>query len=230
MKKIGLVGGTGPESTVMYYKKLNTEIDRLTGGTAMPDIAIESVDFRRAWDYVSNAKYDLLTDYLEEKVKSLISGGAEVVSLTAITMHMVFDELSERTEYSLVSIPKAVCEEVVSQGISRVGLLGTVFTMEQDYMKKDLISAGVQVFVPNEKERELIEKRIFEELEMGIVKESTLTELVTIIDRMRADDGIEGIILGCTELPLILNSDNCPVSCFDAVDIHLKKLVSLAME
>ena len=230
MKKIGLVGGTGPESTVMYYKKLNTEIDRLTGGTAMPDIAIESVNFRRAWDYVSNEKYDLLTDYLEEKVKSLISGGAEVISLTAITMHMVFDELSKRTDYPLVSIPKAVCEEVVSQGISRVGLLGTVFTMEQDYMKKDLISAGVKVFVPNEKERELIGKRIFEELEMGIVKESTLTEFVTIIDRMKDDDGIEGIILGCTELPLILNSDNCPVSCFDTVDIHLKKLVSLAME
>ena len=230
MKKIGLVGGTGPESTVMYYKKLNTEIDRLTGGTAMPDIAIESVNFRRAWDYVSNEKYDLLTDYLEEKVKSLISGGAEVISLTAITMHMVFDELSKRTDYPLVSIPKAVCEEVVSQGISRVGLLGTVFTMEQDYMKKDLISAGVKVFVPNEKERELIGKRIFEELEMGIVKESTLTEFVTIIDRMKGDDGIEGIILGCTELPLILNSDNCPVSCFDTVDIHLKKLVSLAME
>lgn len=230
MKKIGLVGGTGPESTVMYYKKLNTEIDRLTGGTAMPDIVIESVNFRRAWDYVSNEKYDLLTDYLEEKVKSLISGGAEVISLTAITMHMVFDELSKRTDYPLVSIPKAVCEEVVSQGISRVGLLGTVFTMEQDYMKKDLISAGVKVFVPNEKERELIGKRIFEELEMGIVKESTLTEFVTIIDRMKDDDGIEGIILGCTELPLILNSDNCPVSCFDTVDIHLKKLVSLAME
>ena len=79
MKKIGLVGGTGPESTIMYYKKLNTEIDKLTEGKAMPDIAIESVNFRRAWDYVSNAKYDSLTDYLVEKVNRLISGGAEVV-------------------------------------------------------------------------------------------------------------------------------------------------------
>ena len=79
MKKIGLVGGTGPESTIMYYKKLNTEIDKLTEGKAMPDIAIESVNFRRAWDYVSNAKYDSLTDYLAEKVNRLISGGAEVV-------------------------------------------------------------------------------------------------------------------------------------------------------
>ena len=93
MKKIGLVGGTGPESTVMYYKKLNSEIDMLTEGKAMPDIAIESVNFRRAWDYVSNAKYDLLTDYLAEKVKCLVSSGAEVVSLTAITMHMAFAEL-----------------------------------------------------------------------------------------------------------------------------------------
>ena len=159
MKKIGLVGGTGPESTIMYYKKLNTEIDKLTEGKAMPDIAIESVNFRRAWDYVSNAKYDSLTDYLAEKVNCLISGGAEVVSLTAITMHMVF-----------------------------------------------------------------------EELEIGIIKESTLAELVDIINGMKEKDGIEGIILGCTELPLILNSDNCPVECFDAVDIHLKKLISLAME
>lgn len=230
MKKIGLVGGTGPESTVMYYKKLNAEIDKLTGETAMPDIAVESVNFRRAWDYVSNAKYDSLTEYLADKVNCLISGRSEVISLTAVTMHIVFDELTKKTDYPLVSIPNAVREEVVSQGINRIGLLGTVFTMEQDYMKKDLISAGVQVFVPNEKERELIGERIFEELEMGIVKESTLMELVTIINRMKDDDGIEGIILGCTELPLILNSDNCPVRCFDAVDIHLKKLISLAME
>ena len=145
-------------------------------------------------------------------------------------MHMVFDELTKRTGYPLVSIPDAVCEEAVSQGISRIGLMGTVFTMEQNYMKKDLISAGVQVFVPNAEERALIGKRICEELEKGIVKESTLTELVTVINRMKNDDGIEGIILGCTELPLILNPDNCPVKCFDAVDIHIKKLISLALE
>lgn len=230
MKKIGLVGGTGPESTVMYYKKLNNEIDMLTGGEAMPDISIESVNFRKAWDYVSKANYDSLTEYLAEKINCLISSGAEVVSLTAVTMHIVFDELSKRIDYPLVSIPRVVCEEIVSHGISRVGLLGTVFTMEQDYMKKDLISAGVQVLVPNEKERELIGKRIFEELEVGVVKESTLAELVNIINRMKDNDGIEGIILGCTELPLILNSDNCPIKCFDAVDIHLKKLIALAME
>lgn len=230
MKKIGLVGGTGPESTLMYYKKLNDEIDRLTDGKAMPDIAIESVDFHRAWGYVTEGKYDLLADYLGEKLQALEKGNSEVISLTAVTMHVVFDELKVKIKRPIVSIPQVVSEEVVSKGIKRIGLLGTIFTMEKDYMKKDLISSGVEVFVPNEDERKLIGKRIYEELERGIVKDSTLKELADIINRMKADDGIEGVILGCTELPLILNQDNCPVACFDAVEIHLRKLIKMALE
>ena len=230
MKKIGLVGGTGPESTLMYYKKLNTEIDRLTDGKNMPDIAIESVNFRRAWDYVVQDRFDLLTDYLLEKVNSLIAGGAEIISLSAVTMHAVYKELEKRSGIKLVSIPKAVSDEIVSKGIKKIGLLGTVFTMEQDYMKNDLVNAGVQVVVPNSSERELIGKRIFEELENGIVKQSTLLEFTDIINRMKKEDGIEGVILGCTELPLLLNSENSPVQCFDSVDIHLKKLIQMAME
>ncbi len=230
MKKIGLVGGTGPESTLMYYKKLNDEIDRLTDGKAMPDIAIESVDFHRAWEYVTEGKYDLLADYLGEKLQALEKSNSEVISLTAVTMHVVFDELKEKIKSPIVSIPQVVSEEVVSKGIKRIGLLGTIFTMEKDYMKKDLISSGVEVFVPNEDERKLIGKRIYEELERGIVKDSTLKELTDIINRMKADDGIEGVILGCTELPLILNQDNCPVACFDAVEIHLRKLIKMALE
>ena len=230
MRKIGLVGGTGPESTIMYYKKLNTEIDMLTDGKNMPDIAIESVNFRRAWDYVVQDRFDLLTDYLLEKVNSLIAGGAEIISLSAVTMHAVYRELEKRSGIKLVSIPKAVSDEIVSKGIKKIGLLGTVFTMEQDYMKNDLVNAGVQVVVPNSNERELIGKRIFEELENGIVKQSTLLEFTDIINRMKKEDGIEGVILGCTELPLLLNSENSPVQCFDSVDIHLKKLIQMAME
>ncbi len=230
MKKIGLVGGTGPESTVMYYKKLNEGIDRLTGGKAMPDIAIESVDFRRAWGYVTSGDNAGLADYLFEKIHCLELGGAEVVSLTAGTMHLVYDELASRASGPLVSIPKVVSDEIVSRGIKKIGLLGTVFTMEKDYMKKDLLEAGVQVFVPTAEERELIGKRIYEELENGIVKESTLEEFQKIIKRMQAEDGIEGVILGCTELPLLLNEGNCPVACFDTVEIHIKNLIELAME
>ncbi len=230
MRKIGLVGGTGPESTLMYYKILNTEIDRVTGGRAMPDIAIESVNFTRAWNYVTEGEFGLLADYLYEKLDALDKGGSEVISLTAVTMHVVYDELAARFSKPIVSIPKTVAEEAVSKGIKRIGLLGTIFTMEKDYMKKDLREAGIEVFVPSEEDRKLVAKRIFEELEKGIVKESTLKELQDVINRMKEENGIEGVILGCTELPLILNPDNCPVACLDAVEIHIRRLIDLSVK
>lgn len=229
MKKIGLVGGTGPESTLMYYKELNSRIDKLTGGKAMPDIAIESVNFRRAWEYVTTADYEKLSDYLAEKVNSLYNGGAEIISLTAATMHIVMDELAAKTKAELISIPKIISDEVVSLGMKKVGLLGTIFTMEQDYMKKDLLDAGVEVYIPEKEDRELVAKRIYEELEVGVVKESTLQEFVDIINKMKKDFGIEAVILGCTELPLLLNSENTPLPCLDSVEIHIRKLIELAM-
>lgn len=225
MKKIGLVGGTGPESTLMYYKELNSRIDKITDGKAMPDIVIESVDFRKAWDYVCAERYDLLTDYLAEKVTCLQNSGAEVISLTAVTMHLVIDDIIGKTNADLISIPKAVCNEALSAGYKKIGLLGTIFTMEKDYMKKDFLKVGIEVCVPDKEDRDLVAKRIYEELEAGIVKESTLKELQGIIAKMRDEKGIEAVVLGCTELPLILNSDNCPVPCLDSVEIHINELI-----
>ena len=229
MKKIGLVGGTGPESTLMYYKELNTRIDQLTGGKAMPDLAIESVDFRKAWAYVSNGEKDNLADYLSEKVSCLKSTGCEVISLTAGTMHLVINEIEKKTGVSLVSIPKAVADEASSKGYTKVGLLGTIFTMEQDYMKKDLIDAGIEVCIPEKEDRELVAKRIFEELELGIVKEETLKEFQDLISKMKDEQGIQAVILGCTELPLLLNEKNSPLPILDSVEIHIRKLIELAV-
>ena len=225
MKKIGLVGGTGPESTLMYYKELNSRIDKIKDGKAMPDIVIESVDFRKAWDYVCSERYDLLTDYLAEKVTYLQNSGAEVISLTAVTMHLVIDDIIAKTNADLISIPKAVCKEALSAGYKKIGLLGTIFTMEKDYMKKDFLEAGIEVCVPDKEDRDLVAKRIYEELEAGIVKESTLKELQGIIAKKRDEKGIEAVVLGCTELPLILNSANCPVPCLDSVEIHINELI-----
>lgn len=230
MKKIGLVGGTGPESTLMYYKELNSRIDKATDGRMMPDLAIDSVDFHRAWSYVSEAQYDKLADYLAEKVTALKLAGCEVIALTAGTMHIVYDEITEKTQVPMVSIPKAVCRKAQELGIRKVGLLGTIFTMEKDYMKKDLRDAGIEVCIPDEEDRNLVAKRIYEELEFGIVKDSTLAELQIIINKMKDEQGIKGVILGCTELPLIINETNCPVPCLDSVDIHIEELIRLAME
>ena len=229
MKKIGLVGGTGPESTLMYYKELNTRIDQMTNGKAMPDLAIESVDFRKAWAYVSNGENDKLADYLSEKVSCLKSTGCEVISLTAGTMHLVINEIEKKTGVSLVSIPKAVADEAVIKGYTKVGLLGTIFTMEQDYMKKDLLDAGIEVCIPNKEDRELVAKHIFEELELGIAKEETLKEFQELILKMQNEQGIQAVILGCTELPLLLNEKNSPLPVLDSVEIHIKKLIELAV-
>lgn len=230
MKKIGLVGGTGPESTIMYYKELNTKIDEATGGKNMPEISIESVNFRKAWELVLTEQYKQLADYISEKVNKLAGSGAEIITLTAVTMHIVFEEIEKNTNISLVSIPKTVCNEVVKKGYKKVGLLGTIFTMEQDYMKKDLLQAGIDVIVPDKADRELVAKRIFEELEAGIVKESTLQEFNEIIRKMQKMHGIEAVILGCTELPLLLNDDNCVLPCLDSVEIHIKELIELAQQ
>ncbi len=230
MKKIGLVGGTGPESTLMYYKELNSRVDKATDCKQMPDVAIESVNFRKAWDYVSTERYDLLKDYLAEKVMCLKNSGSEVIALTAVTMHLVFDELVKETGVSLISIPQSVCKEANAKGYKKILLLGTIFTMEQDYMKKDFRDAGIEILVPNEEDRKLVAKRIYEELEIGIVKDSTLAEFQKIISKMRDEQGIEAVVLGCTELPILLNSDNCPVPCLDSVDIHINDLIKLAMD
>ena len=218
MKKIGLVGGTGPESTLMYYRELNGRIDALTRSAQMPEIAIESVNFRRAWELVSSGNYEALTDYLAEKIETLSRSGCEVISLTAATMHVVLDGLVRKTGIRPVSIPEAV------------GLLGTIFTMEQDFMKSAFVRSGMEVAVPGKADRELIAKRILEELELGIVKEETLGEFTRIIEGMRDEQGIEAVILGCTELPLLLNPGNCPVDCLDSVEIHLQTLIRLAMD
>jgi aspartate racemase len=144
-------------------------------------------------------------------------------------MHIVYDEIVQKTGEQLISIPKSVAEEIARRGYKKVGLLGTIFTMEQDYMKKDLVKAGIEVCIPEKADRELVAKRIYEELEVGIVKESTLKEFTSIIEKMKKEQGIQALILGCTELPLLLNKDNCPVDCLDSVEIHLEKLIELAM-
>lgn len=228
MKKIGLIGGTGPESTLMYYKELNTRINELTNGIAMPELVIESVNFPRTWKMVTRGQHDELADYLAEKVVNLQKAGAEVIALTAATMHLVYYEIENKTGIKMISIPKAVRDEILDKGYKKVLLLGTIFTMEQYYMKDDLIKAGIEVVIPDKPDRDLVAKRIYEELENGIVKESTLKEFNSIILKMKETKGVEAVILGCTELPLLLNDDNCPLPVLDSVDIHIKKLISAA--
>ncbi len=166
---------------------------------------------------------------MSDAINNLVNGGAELVALTAGTMHVVYDEIKDRVHVPLVSIPDAVSEAAASHKFNKVGLLGTIFTMQNDFFEKAFTEKGIDVVTPSDEDMMLVNERISKELEYGIIKDSTREELINIIMKMKNTQAIEAVILGCTELPLILNSDNCPVDCLDIMDIHIDKLVRLVM-
>ena len=230
MKKIGLIGGTGPESTIIYYRELNRIIGEKTNGRAFPEITLESINLYQALGYCENENYEKLEKYLLEALCNLEKCGVELAALTAGTMHIVYDKLKQHSSVHLVSIPETASDEAVKRGCKKAGLLGTIFTMQKDYLKTAFIQRGIEVVVPSGEEMKLVNKRITEELEHGIVKESTRKELTEIISRMKKTEGIDAVILGCTELPLILNENNCPADCLDIMQIHIERLAELIVQ
>lgn len=225
MKKIGLIGGTGPESTLIYYRELNRRLSQLDVGHEFPEMAIESVNLARITRMMEGKRYGELAEYLSGLMENLERSGAEVLALTAVTMHVVYDELKKSVFVPLIGIPETGAEYAARKGYRKVGLLGTIFTMEQDYLKQAFTKRGIEVAVPAKEERERVSRIIYTELEYGIVKEESREELLSVVRRMRREEGIEAVILGCTELPLALSSENCPVDCLDMMAIHIDELV-----
>lgn len=230
MKKIGLIGGTGPESTLLYYKEINRLVNERTKGKEFPEITIESVDLIKAVGFCKDEDYDGIENYLLDKLNNLAKCNVDFVALTAATMHIVYDRVNVKSPVTLISIPEVVSDYAKDKGYKKIGLLGTIFTMKKDYLKIPFIRKEIEIVTPSEDDMVLVNKRISEELEYGIIKKSTEDELISIIEKMKKEQGIEAIILGCTELPLILNERNCPVDCLDIVEIHIRRLVDLITE
>ena len=229
LKKLGLVGGTGPESTAIYYRELNRIINQKTGGKAFPELCIESVDLYRTLGYCKAGDDEALVQYLLDAVKNLVVCGADFAALTANTVHSVFDRLSALSPIPLVSIVDAVCEEAFRRGYRKIGLWGTIYTMNGAGVRNSVTARKIELVTPPENEKSLVNSRIADELELGIVKDSTVRELVSVIQGMKERDGIEAVILGCTELPLALNDKNCSVPCLDTMKIHIDTLSEMVL-
>ena len=230
MKKLGLVGGMGPESTIPYYHDIVYGVQDRVGKNFFPNLAIESVNVFDVLRLCNEQKYDELTNYLMQAIKNLIASGADFIALSANTPHIVFDRLQARSTVPLVSIVEAACNEAIRLNKHRVGLLGTIFTMKEDFFKKPFYSSNIEIITPTTEEMEYINLKISSELELGIIKEETLQEFQRIIKRMRQEDCIEVVILGCTELPLLLNDEVSPVPCLDTMKIHIQRLIDLIVE
>jgi len=227
MKKLGLVGGMGPESTIPYYRDIVYGVQKKLGRNCFPNLTVESVDVFEVLRFCGEQKYDELVDYLMVAIDNLIRSGADFVALSANTPHIVFAKLQEKSTVPLVSIIEATRDEALRQEKYKLGLLGTIFTMTGDFFKLPFEEKGIQIVTPTAEEMEYINEKISSELELGIVKEETLREFQSIIQRMKTDDGIEAVVLGCTELPLLLNDKVSPVPCLDTMRIHIDALVGI---
>lgn len=227
MKKLGLVGGLGPESTIPYYHGIVYGVQRKVGRKFFPNITIESIDVFKLLSLCDQKKYKELTEYLLKAINNLYASGADFAAIAANTPHIVFDELQKVSPIPLVSIVEAVCNEVKHNNINKVGLMGTIFTMEGEFFRKPFIDNNIAVITPTEKEKQYINEKISSELELGIVKTNTQDEFLKILQRMKDEDSIEAVILGCTELPLIFKGVDVPVQCFDTMEIHINTLVNM---
>ena len=225
MKKFGLVGGMGPESTIPYYHDIVYGVQEALGELIFPELSIESGNVFEVLRLCGEKQYDKLTEYLLGAINNLAKSGADFAALSANTPHIVFDKLKEQSPIPLISIVEATCEEAKLRGLKKIGLLGTIFTMTGEFFKAPFVKNGIQIIVPTESEIELVNDKISTELELGIVKEETLLFFQKVISRMKDEDGIEAIVLGCTELPLLLNDEVSPVPCLDTMQIHVRSII-----
>lgn len=230
MRKLGLVGGTGPESTLDYYREVTFGVHRRLGDGHFPELTVDSLDLPKAVAYCANGQVDELVGYELESIAHLQAAGCEVVALTAGTMHMVYDEVAARSPLPMVSMLDAVRDEVLRRQYGTVGLLGTIFTMNGGFFARPLCDADITVVTPDEEEKAFINHAIYDELEEGVVRDETRERLVSIIERMQVRDGVEAVILGCTELPMILNDEVSPVPTLDAMRIHIAALIDAVLD
>ena len=218
----------GPESTIPYYHDIVYGVQKKVG--YFPALTIESVDVFRVLDLCKKEKYEELSNYLMEAISHLAVSGADFAALSANTPHIVFDELQKRSPIPLVSILESTCEEAKRRHMSKVGLLGTIFTMEKDFFKEPFLRNQIEIITPNEDEKEYVNQKIASELELGVVKSETRAEFGKIINRMQQEDQIQAVILGCTELPLLFQGTEPPIECLDTMQIHIQTLVDRILE
>jgi aspartate racemase len=226
MKKIGIIGGIGPESTVDYYKLIINAFHERQAVSGYPEIIIYSADLAALMKILEGRKWDELTDWLLEKVTALHNAGAEFAVIGSNSPHIVFREVCSRSPIPMLSIVEETRRKAQSLGCKRLGLMGTKFTMGSDFFLKSFGENNMQVVVPDDENKELIHHRLFSEIELGIIKDSTREELLCIVKKMIDRHSIDALILGCTELPLILNKDEFGIPFLNTTAIHAESIVN----
>ncbi len=228
MKTIGLIGGMSWESTVEYYRLINEEVKARLGGLHSAKCLLYSVDFDEIEHYQATDDWKSAARALSEAAVRLERGGADFIVLCTNTMHKVADEIRASVSIPLLHIADATAEKILSKDIKRIGLLGTRYTMEQEFYKSRLEEKGLRVMIPGERDRAIVHRIIYEELCLGKILEESRGQFIRIIDAL-AGRGAEGVILGCTEIGLLLKEEDSRVPLFDTTRIHAEAAVDFAL-
>ncbi|MCC8255101.1 aspartate/glutamate racemase family protein [Vibrio campbellii] len=230
MKTIGLIGGMSWESTAQYYQIINREVKARLGGLHSGKVCLYSVDFAEIETLQHQGSWDDTAIILAQAAKSVEVGGADFILICTNTMHKVADQIQQVVNVPLIHIADTTAEKLVSDGIKKVGLLGTRFTMEQDFYKQRLIDKfGVDVFVPGSDDQTIIHNVIYNELCKGEVRDDSRQHYLAIIEKL-VEQGAEAVILGCTEIAMLVEPHHTDVKLYDTTEIHAKAAVEKALD
>jgi aspartate racemase len=228
MKTIGLIGGMSWESSLKYYQIINEEVKNRLGGLHSAKCILYSVDFDEIERYQSENDWEKAGNVLSDAAQSLEKAGAEFIVICTNTMHKIIGYIEENINIPILHIADATVKQIQKSDIRTVGLLGTKYTMEQEFYKSRIEASSIKVLVPNDEEREVINKVIFEELCLGEIQPSSRQYYKNVIQSL-VDRGAEGIILGCTEIGLLVKPEDSEVPLFDTTVIHAIESVNIAL-
>ena len=229
MKTIGLIGGMSWESSVVYYQIINRKTQEMLGGSHSARSLMYSVDFGEIARLQHEGNWAELENIMIDAAKRLERGGADLIVICTNTMHMFADEMESAVSIPLVHIGDAAGEAIRERGLKKVGLLGTKFTMEKDFLTKRLLNNfGIETIIPDEADREIVHSIIYNELVKGEIREASRAAYLAVIDKL-VGSGAEGIVLGCTEIPLLVRPDDTDAVLFDTTRLHAEKAVAFAL-
>lgn len=229
MKTIGLIGGMSWESSLLYYQIINQRVKEKLGGHHSAKSLMYSVDFHEIKTLQHHGRWKEATQIMIDSARKLEAGGADFIVICTNTMHKMAMEVEESVSIPLLHIADATASEIVNDGIKKVALLGTAFTMEQDFYKGRLIERfGLEVVVPNEADRRIVHDIIYQELCLGIIDARSRQSYLKIIDSL-IQQGAEAVILGCTEITLLISQQGCSIPMYDTTRLHAESAVEFAI-
>lgn len=226
MKKVGLVGGIGPASTLDYYNGIIDGFRARTSGGQYPNMIIDSLNLTEMYEYAANKQWPEFTARLVDSLNNLAAGGAEFAAMAANTAHIMFDEVERLSPLPLISIVDETCKSAQAKNCMNVVIFGTAFTMSSGLYADAFAKYGINAFVPTEEEQRAIHNIIFPNLQEGIVLPEEKRAILQIANRMLSDKKAEALILGCTELPLIIKEKDLDTLLLDTTQIHIEAIVS----